>query len=321
MGPRHRRRRGADGPLRRRRPLRGRPAGQGLRPGAGLERGQDHGVRGGGGREPAGPGLAALHLRRRRLRARAARPGAALHARQRGHPHPLRGRRPLPADDALGRPRQPRRRATWPSTSAGSASRAAPGRRPSATRSSSRARRRSASARRSGARWATRCCWPGCPSGARRSRSASGPAPHGGRRRPLRGGGPHLRRGRDVRPRPARGALRGGAGGRRRGRDPGGGLGHGPGGVPRGPALADRRLERRVGHDLRPPLQRAGRRPWSGLPVHPEPRRRPRRRRTHRHLLARPPTRWGGDPRRAARRRGLGRGGGPGPRADPATSA
>ena len=131
-----------------------------------------------------------------------------------------------------------------------------------------------------------------------------GPAPgspgRGGRRR-LRAHRARPRRRRHHRPPPAGRALRGGARRRRRRRHPGGGVGHGPGGLPRGAPLAHRRLERWLGHQLRPPLQRPGRRPGAGLPVHAQPRGRARRRRAHRHLPPRdPPGRWAMIPRDVA---------------------
>ena len=57
---------------------------------------------------------------------------------------------------------------------------------------------------------------------------------------------------------------------------PGGRVGDGPGGLPRGPALADQRVDR-LHHHLRPQLQPTGRRPRAGLPVLAQPRGGPER--------------------------------------------
>ena len=130
-------------PLRRRRDLRGRAAGARLRPGPGVERGQDRRVRFGRGDEPPGPGLHPLHGRGRRLRARAARPARTLHAGQRRRPHALRDRRPVPADDAVGHARRPHRDLRGARRPAGEGARRHLHARPTSTPRSSRARRRS----------------------------------------------------------------------------------------------------------------------------------------------------------------------------------
>ena len=101
----------------------------------------------------------------------------------------------------------------------------------------------------------------------------------------------HLRRRLPLRPEGIRGqwhhsralepdTIRGGHRLRPDRRIPSGGVGDGPGRLPCGPALAGQSLEGGVDHDLRPPVQRAGRRPGTGLPFHLEPRRGHRRRRT-----------------------------------------